>query len=193
MVVEMLKLFFIFFKIGLFTFGGGYAMIPMMQNELSAYFTTEQLTYFIGISEATPGPFSINMAGLAGFYAFPNEIFVIQLLGSVLSTLGVIIPSFVIILLFSVFSHKIINTKAYKNAFYMFQPLILGFIFSAFLSITLKVVLGNEFLNGEISFDYIALIIFSVVLVLGLAFKKLPPIALVGISAILGLIFYTVF
>lgn len=193
MALEMLKLFFIFFKIGLFTFGGGYAMIPMMQNELSAYFTTEQLTYFIGISEATPGPFSINMAGLSGFYAFPNEAFGIQLLGSVLSTIGVVLPSFIIILLFSIFSHKIINTKAYKNAFYMIQPLVLGFIFSAFLSITLKVILGSNFLQGDISFDYLALIIFGVILAIGLIFKKIPPIALITISAILGVFLYAIF
>ncbi len=184
----MIKLFFIFFKIGLFTFGGGYAMIPMIQEEMSAYFTTEQLTYFIGISEATPGPFSVNMAGISGFYVFADNPFGIQLLGSIFATIGVILPSFIIILLFSIFSYKIIQTKTYRNAFYMIQPMVLGFIFAAFLSITLKVILGDFF--NEITFDPFALIIFGVVLIIGLSFKKISPLIIVLISAILGLIFY---
>ena len=65
---ELIKLFFIFFKIGLFTFGGGYAMIPMIRQEMVSnnYLTLEQVTQFIGIAESTPGPFAINMATFSG-------------------------------------------------------------------------------------------------------------------------------
>ena len=188
--LEMLKLFLIFFKIGLFTFGGGYAMIPLMTDELigNGYFTLEQLNYLIGISEATPGPFSVNMASLSGFFVFAENPFWIQLSASVLATIGVVLPSFVIILLFSIFSYKIIKTKPYKDAFKIIEPMVLGFIFAAFLSITLNVILGN--FMSEVNFDPYALVIFIFVLGVSFIYKKISPIVLVAISAILGILIY---
>lgn len=189
-LIMMLELFFVFLKIGLFTFGGGYAMIPLLSEELVSrgYFTLEQLNYLIGLGEATPGPFSINIAGLSGFFAFSNEHFLIQFSASVLATLGVVLPSFIIILLFSIFSYKIITTKPYKDAFKVIRPMVLGFIFAAFLSITTKVIFGDFMV--EVNFDFIAAVIFFVVTSIALLFKKLSPIALVGISAFLGIILY---
>lgn len=189
-LIMMLELFFVFLKIGLFTFGGGYAMIPLLSEELVSrgYFTLEQLNYLIGLGEATPGPFSINIAGLSGFFAFSNEHFLIQFSASVLATLGVVLPSFIIILLFSIFSYKIITTKPYKDAFKVIRPMVLGFIFAAFLSITTKVIFGDFMV--EVNFDFIAAVIFFVVTTIALLFKKLSPIALVGISAFLGIILY---
>lgn len=190
-ILAILKLFFTFFKIGLFTFGGGYAMIPLINQEMIAggYFTLEELNYLIGISEATPGPFAVNMAGLVGFYSFADQPFLIQLTGSIFATIGVVLPSFIIILLFSIFSYKIIHTKPYKNAFEIMQPMVLGFIFAAFLSITTKVIFGDFFKN--IQFDFIAAMIFFIVLSVALSFKKMSPIILVAISAILGIVFYS--
>ncbi|NLN50406.1 MAG: chromate transporter [Acholeplasmataceae bacterium] len=190
LLIELLTLFFVFFKIGLFTFGGGYAMIPMIREEMinGGYFTSEQITYLIGIGEATPGPFAVNMAGLVGFFAFEKETYIIQLLGSLIATIGVVLPSFIIILLFSIFSYKIIKTKPYKDAFLTIQPMVLGFIFAAFLTITGTVIFGHFF--QKITFDLYALIIFGIILTLGLFFKKIPPIVLILISAILGIVLY---
>lgn len=189
-LIAMLELFFVFLKIGLFTFGGGYAMIPLLSEELVSrgYFTLEQLNYLIGIGEATPGPFSINIAGLSGFFAFSSEHFLIQLSASVIATIGVVLPSFIIILIFSIFSYKIITTKPYKDAFKVIRPMILGFIFAAFLSIATKVIFGDFMV--KVSLDFIAAVIFFVVTAIALLFKKLSPIALVGISAFLGIILY---
>lgn len=188
--LALLKLFLVFFKIGLFTFGGGYAMIPLISQELVAgnYFTIEELNYLIGLSEATPGPFSVNIAGLVGFFAFADQSFFIQFSGSLLATIGVVLPSFIIILMFSIFSYKIIHTKPYKDAFKIIQPMVLGFIFAAFLSITTKVIFGDFFV--ELEFDFIAGIIFVFVSVIALSFKKMSPIVLVAISALLGIIAY---
>lgn len=189
-LILMLELFFVFLKIGLFTFGGGYAMIPLLSEELVSrgYFTLEQLNYLIGIGEATPGPFSINIAGLSGFFAFSSESFLIQFTASVIATIGVVLPSFIIILIFSIFSYKIITTKPYQDAFKVIRPMVLGFIFAAFLSISTKVIFGDFMV--EVNFDFIAAVIFFVVTTIALLFKKLSPIALVGISALLGIIFY---
>ncbi len=178
----LLKLFFIFFKIGLFTFGGGYAMIPLIRQEmiLGGYLTIDQVNQFIGIAESTPGPFAVNMATFAGFHTF-------GIWGSVVATLGVVLPSFIIIILIAYFSDKFIKTKPVQTVLKFLKPVILGLILSAGLSVLLHSILGDYFV--EIEFDFIALIIFA--FVLGLSFfKKLTPIHLVIISAILGMTLY---
>ena len=189
--MELLKLFWLFFKIGLFTFGGGYAMIPLIQQELLSndYVTHSQLIEFIGISEATPGPFAINIATFSGFHAIQGDVW-LRILGSVVATLGVVLPSFIIILLIAMFSEKLLKTKQATYIFSAIQPMVVGFIMAAFLSVTLTSILGNYF--TEISFDYKALIIFLVVLAIGLFIKKIPPIGLIFISMVLGLILYAI-
>ena len=190
MFLKMLKLFAIFFKIGLFTFGGGYAMIPMISQDLlhNNYLSQAQITQFIGISEATPGPFAINIATFAGFHVFEGEALYIKLLGSFFATLGVFLPSFIIILIIAILSDKLIKTKPVQNALKVIQPMVLGFILAAFLSVALMAILGN--FKVELSFDYIALIIFVVVLIIGLKFKKISPVYLILISAFLGILLY---
>src|SRR5690554_4116360 len=106
MLAELIKLFLIFFKIGIFTFGGGYAMIPLIRSEVVAadYLTLTQIDQFIGIAESTPGPFAINIATFVGYNSY-------GVLGSVIATLGVVLPSFIIILLIAIFSAKILKSK----------------------------------------------------------------------------------
>ena len=181
-MIELLELFWIFFKIGLFTFGGGYAMIPLIRQEMvsGGFLTVDQVNQFIGIAESTPGPFAVNMATFAGFHTY-------GLWGSVFATLGVVLPSFIIILLIAYFSDKFIKTRPVQTILRFLKPVILGLILSAGLSVLLHSVLGNYF--ETIDFDSTALIIFAVVL--GLSFyKKLTPIHLVLISAILGMTLY---
>ncbi len=181
-MIELLELFWIFFKIGLFTFGGGYAMIPLIRQEMvsGGFLTVDQVNQFIGIAESTPGPFAVNMATFAGFHTY-------GVLGSVFATLGVVLPSFIIIMLIAYFSDKFIKTRPVQTILRFLKPVILGLILSAGLSVLLHSVLGNYF--ETIDFDPTALIIFAVVL--GLSFyKKLTPIHLVLISAILGMTLY---
>ena len=92
-----LKLFLSFFKIGLFTFGGGYAMIPLIQETVlnNNWMGLEKLIDFIAISESTPGPFAINMATFIGTTKG-------GFIGAVFSTLGVVLPSFIIILIVAI-------------------------------------------------------------------------------------------
>lgn len=183
-MMELLELFFIFFKIGLFTFGGGYAMIPLIRQEMvnGGFLTIDQVNQFIGIAESTPGPFAVNMATFAGFHTY-------GIWGSVFATLGVVLPSFIIILLIAYFSDKFIKTRPVQKILSFLKPVILGLILSAGLSVLLHSILGDYF--NSIDFDYIALIIFIVVL--GLSFyKKLSPIHLVLISAVLGMTLYLI-
>lgn len=181
-MMDLLKLFAIFFKIGLFTFGGGYAMIPLIRQEMVAggYLTIDQVNQFIGIAESTPGPFAVNMATFAGYHTF-------GVWGSVFATLGVVLPSFIIILLIAYFSSRFIKTKPVQTVLSFLKPVILGLILAAGLSVLLHSVLGDYF--QTIDMDWIALGIFM--MVLGLSFyKKLTPIHLVIISAVLGIFFY---
>ena len=105
-MINILKLFWTFFKIGLFTFGGGYAMIPMIIEETSKFEGIEKsdVIDFIAISESTPGPFAVN---IATFIGYQQE----GILGAISTTLGVILPSFLIILLI----FKIIEKIKKKN------------------------------------------------------------------------------
>ena len=91
----LLELFWVFFRIGLFTFGGGYAMIPMIQDLIVdeyGWVGTEEIMNFIAISESTPGPFAINMATFVGTSQY-------GILGAIVASFAVILPSFIIITL----------------------------------------------------------------------------------------------
>ena len=100
-MLKLLELFITFFIIGLFTIGGGYAMIPMINDTVieKGWLTLEELYNFIAIAESTPGPFAVNTATLVGFSQFPEA----PILGAVITTAGVVLPSFIIILLQNTF------------------------------------------------------------------------------------------
>ena len=102
----LIKLFFSFLKIGAFTFGGGYAMIAMIQAEAECqgWLTQEELVDFVALSESTPGPLAVNMATFV-------EMRTCGVLGAIIATLGIILPSFIIILIIAKFF------ETYKNAY----------------------------------------------------------------------------
>ena len=185
----LLKLFFIFFKIGLFTFGGGYAMIPLFRQELvgAGYITESLLLDFIGISESTPGPFAVNMATFIGM---ENA----GLLGAFAATLGVVLPSFLIILLIARFGSKFLASKTVTQAFVGLKPVVIGLVFSVAVMLVFKQVFPLVHFKDLVfdfdSFDYKAVIIMVVAFFCLRYFKKLSPIIIILISAGLGAILY---
>ena len=109
----LFNLFWLFFKIGLFTFGGGYAMISVIKEvfvEKKKWLTEEELLEIITIAESTPGPIAINMATYIGYKQK-------KFLGSIASTLGVVLPSFIIIFVISLFIEQFMSLKIVKYAF----------------------------------------------------------------------------
>ena len=188
MLIEILKLFFIFFQIGLFTFGGGYAMIPLIRGEIvsNGYLTITQVDQFIGIAESTPGPFAINIATFVGFNSY-------GIFGAILATLGVVLPSFIIILLIAYFSAKILKTKPVRGILAWINPLTIGLILSAAISVAVNAIFKAYPWDPGFDVDYVGLGIFGVILVLAFTSKKISPILLILISAILGLIGYAIF
>ncbi len=180
-----LELFYTFFMIGAFTFGGGYAMLPLIQEQVAARWgdviTEEAMVNFIAVSESTPGPFAINMATYVGSQlAGP--------IGSVCATLGVVLPSFVIILIVAKCYDRFKQSRIVKGCMSGLKPAVVGLIANAMLGVLVTVFFPSGFsfaVFKDLSF-YLYAAIFAVMSVL--AFKKVHPILIICISAALGIL-----
>lgn len=178
-----LQLFLTFFKIGLFTIGGGYAMLPLIQSEIErlGWLTNTELVNFIAVSESTPGPFAINIATYVGTQMG-------GLPGGVCATLGVVMPSFIIILIIAAFFERFKDNKIVVACMSGLKPAVIGLIGSALVSIgttvffpaaiTLSVFTTPQF--------YISLALFLAMTVFAL--KKVHPIIIICISAVVGIV-----
>lgn len=168
-----LELFWTFFLIGAFTFGGGYAMLPLIQIEVvkKGWLANEAVVNFIAVSESTPGPFAINMATYVG-----SEM--AGVLGAVCATMGVVMPSFIIILIVAKCYDRFQKSKLVKGAMSGLKPAVIGMIGTAVLSIGKTVFVQPGLL--------ISAGIFAVMTVL--AFKKVHPIIIICISAAAGIL-----
>lgn len=126
--------FLTFLKIGAFTFGGGYAMLPLIQSEVErhGWLTQAEVVDFIAVSESTPGPLAINMATFVGIRTG-------GVLGAVCATLGVVLPSFLIILIVAKFYEKFRKSRAVDGVMYGLRPAVIGLIGAAFLSVGMTV------------------------------------------------------
>lgn len=190
LILNLLSLFATFFKIGLFTFGGGYAMLPLMQEEVlgHGWATEEEIINFIAVSESTPGPFAINMATYIGAETIGNEFGVWgNVLGSFFATLGVVLPSFIIILIVARFYERFKNSKTVQGAMSGLKPAVIGLIAAAVLSVGQTVFFPQGVgLNvfSTLSF-YISAALCLIMAVL--AFKKVHPIIIICSSAAAGI------
>ncbi|MBQ8293338.1 MAG: chromate transporter [Bacilli bacterium] len=186
-MLKLLELFWTFLKIGLFTIGGGYAMIPMIESEVISrgWLTETELVNFLAISESTPGPFAINMATFVG-------VSQAGIIGGIFTTLGVITPSIVIIIAIFKIYEKFISNKYVQAAMNGIKAVVCGMIFFIAIELLLKELFKT--VDTNIVFDYKALIILVILVGLKLIFKKkLNPIILILVSAVLGIIAYGVF
>ena len=177
-----LELFLTFFKIGAFTIGGGYAMLPLIQADVIAHnwMPKEQIVNFIAVSESTPGPFAVNIATYVGSQMG-------GILGALCATLGVVLPSFIIILIVAQIFEKFKNSKTVSGLMTGLKPAVIGLIGSAIVSIGATVFFPSGFATAvfaTIPF-YISLVIFAISIIL--AFKKIHPILIICLSAALGI------
>ncbi len=179
----LLELFLTFFKIGAFTFGGGYAMLPLIQAEVEAkqWMAQADLINFIAVSESTPGPFAINISTYVG-----NEMGGIP--GAVCATLGVVMPSFIIILIVAHCYEKFKTNRIVAGCMSGLKPAAIGLIGAAVISIGMTVFFPAGLSTTVFSSSefYISLVIFAVMAVL--AFKKVHPIIIICISAVVGIL-----
>ncbi len=180
-----LELFYTFFMIGAFTFGGGYAMLPMIQSEVSARWgnmiSEQTIVDFVAVSESTPGPFAVNMATYVG--AELGGIF-----GAACSTLGVVLPSFIIILIVAKCYDKFRNSSVVKGCMTGLKPAVVGMIGGAVLNVAMTVFFPAGLTIGVLTGAafYVSLAISAVMLLLAL--KKVHPIVIVCLSALVGIV-----
>ena len=177
-----LTLFWTFLKVGLFTIGGGYAMIPLIQHEVIEnhhWMDVEQFTEFVGIAESTPGPFAINISTFAGLHAAEAEGG-IGLLGSLCSTGGVILPSLVIILLIAGCFHYAMRHWAVRAALEGAKPVVVGLIGAA--AVTL---LSHTLFPAGGDFRWVTALLAVGLFVLNL-FVRLGAVWLILLGGLLG-------
>ena len=178
-----LELFLTFLKIGAFTFGGGYAMLPLIQEDVVAHGWMElsQMVDFIAVSESTPGPFAVNIATYVG-----SEVG--GVFGAVCATLGVVLPSFVIILIVAGCYEKFKQSSIVRGCMYGLKPAVVGLIGSAIVSVVATVFIpsGFSFAIFKDTATYVSLVIFAIAVVLSL--KKVHPIIIICLSALLGIL-----
>ncbi len=178
-----IQLFISFFKIGLFSFGGGYAMIPLISKEIAGHgwLTSSEFVEIIGIAEMTPGPIAVNSATFVGARAA-------GILGSVVATIGVAMPSLLIILLVSGFFFRNRSNPLTKLLFYGIRPVIGGLIISAAFFVA-KTAHFHEGIVSMDSINYGAIAISAFILVLSLR-SKIHPILLIALAGLIGLLIY---
>ncbi len=189
-----LRLFWEFFKTGLFAIGGGMATIPFLydMSDSTGWFTHNDLANMIAVSESTPGPIGVNMATYVGYVSGLNAGGTGgAILGAVIATLGLITPSVIVILMVAAVLQSFRNNKYVNHAFYGLRPASTGLIAAAGLS----VIFANLFLEGQItvaSLNWKGIILAVVLWLMTNVIKKtknLHPIVFIGLSAVAGVIF----
>lgn len=167
------ELFISFFKIGAFSFGGGYAMLPLIEKEIidiHGWLTTTEFIDILAVSEMTPGPIAINSATFLGYK-------VAGVMGSITATIAVVLPSFIVMSLIFHFISKFKNTPYVEWIFSGIRPVVLGLIAAA---ITV----------GKNAFIDIKSVIIAIILFYLVSFKKLNAILAIVLAGIFGIILY---
>ncbi len=182
-----LELLLGFLKVGLFAFGGAYGAIPLIRDVILSYgwLDEDMLTYMIAVSESTPGPIMVNLATYVGNIQA-------GLLGAIIATLAVVMPSFVIILLVMAVLKTALKNRYVQAVLRGLKPCIIGIILATGLYMVLHNCLGTV---SNVQADKAAVILTVILAAVyfipaKLKKKSLSPIMLIGISAVLGLLVY---
>ena len=186
-----LQLFLTFFEIGLFTFGGGYAMISLIREKALEFgwLTEEELLNMIAVSESTPGPIAVNMATFVGSTQG-------GIIGSLVATLGVVLPSFIIILLISALIRNFLKYKGVQAFLSGVRPCVVALILATAVTMLLSTLLGFTTVSGGFSPDIKGIIILAILVAIAIIFKKIKkkkpsPILMILFSAGLGMLLYS--
>ena len=179
-----LQLIWVYLKIGIFGFGGGYAMLSLIQKEVvdrHQWITLQEFTDIVAISQMTPGPIGINSATYIGYSAVQNAGYspMMCLLGAVLTTFSVCLPSLILVLVISYYFRRFKNNRYVAAAFQGLRPASVGLIASAALLL----------MNSENFIDYKSFLLFGVAFLL--TYKtKMHPILLIALAGVAGLFLY---
>ena len=189
----ILELFLVFLKVGAVSFGGGIGMLAIICDEVTSrgWMTESELLNMVAVSESTPGPIAVNIATFIGSAQG-------GILGALAATLGVIIPSFIIILLIAALIGNLLKFAGVKAFLGGLRPCVVGLIIATAITMLLSSLIGFTTYNGGVNVDVRGIIIFAILVaaafIIKKAFKKNPsPIVMILISAGLGMIFYGIF
>lgn len=187
-----LKLFLSFLMIGSLSFGGGYGMISLVRETVisNGWLTEDEFLNFIAVSESTPGPLAVNIATFVGSSQG-------GLLGSLFATLGVILPSFVIILLIAAVLKNFMKYDGVNAFLTGVRPCIVAMILATAASMALSALLGISSVTDSIVPDIKLAALFAVLWILHFAYKKIkrsspPPILMILLSGVLGVVIFSV-
>ena len=187
-----LQLFLTFLKIGAVSFGGGYGMISIIREDCLAngWLTEAQLINFIAVAESTPGPIAVNMATLVGSSQG-------GLLGAFLATLGVVLPSFAVILLVASVFKRLLKYAGVKALLGGIRPAIIALILGTAVTMLLSFGFGIKNIHVTPTVDFKMLAVLAIVFAASFVCKKLikkaaSPIFLIIISGVLGILLYGV-
>ena len=174
-----------FLEVGCFAFGGAYGAIPLIRDVVLRYgwLTQEEITYLIAVSESTPGPIMVNMATYVGSKQG-------GLLGALIATMGVILPSFIIILLLTVILKTALKNKQVNSFLEGVTPCIIGIVFATGITMVLENCIGTVAIDGK------ALVLTFILGGISVFYpkaktKKISPISLIVIAAVLGVVMYS--
>ena len=188
----LLKLFLTFLKIGAVSFGGGYGMISLIRDDClsNGWLTEEEFLNFIAVAESTPGPIAVNMASFVGSSQG-------GLLGAFLATLGVVLPSFLIILLIASVFTRLLKYAGIKAVIGGIKPAIVALILGTATTMLFSLVFGIKNVGSAFSFDFKSAIVLVVVFLISFAYskwkkKQFSPILLILISGALGIVLWGV-
>ncbi len=190
MVTLMLQLFWVFFQIGLFGFGGGYAMLSMIQAEVVTrhhWLTSSQFTDIVAISQMTPGPIGINAATYVGYTSLTNtgSEWYWGVVGSAIATMAVVLPSFILMLLISRFLMSYWKHPAVEHVFRWMRPAVVGLLAAAALCL----MTAENFSTPSINLWQfcVSLLLFAFAF-LSVSVYRMSPIRIIIVCAIAGLV-----
>ena len=186
-----LQLFLTFLKVGAFAFGGGYAMLSLIGDSVLKYgwMTEEELLNFVGVETVIPGPIAVNMATYIGYEQG-------GFLGALLATIGVVLPSFIIILVVAACIKNLLKYPPVKTVIASMRPALGGLIVSVAMTMALTVFFGIDTISTiNLSFDWRTLVILAVVIAIPIIWKRIKKkefssILLVVISGIMGMLLF---
>lgn len=185
-----LRLFLAFLKIGAVSFGGGYGMISLIRETVlnAGWLTEDELLSFIAVAESTPGPIAVNMATFVG--SSQGGVF-----GAFLATLGVVLPSFLIILLIASLAAGLLKRAGVRAVLKAIRPCIVGMILATGIIMLAGVALGIQHLGDPVTADLRDLLILALLILVSLLYKRLrkrplSPILLILLSGGLGVILF---
>ena len=183
----LFDLFITFFKIGAFSFGGGYAMISLISEAIlkHGWMNESEILSFIGVETVVPGPISVNMATFVGYQQA-------GFIGGLCATLGVILPSFIVILLISMALKNLLKYKPVQAFLTGIRPVVIGLIIATAVTMGISLLFNVETIASEFIPDLKSLYILASIIFVSISYKLLnkkpiPNALLIVVSGILGL------